>query len=266
MIQSKAVQSDPNDVFMPDPRLEFEPSPRWVRVKFGGQIIADSQAVILGREKGHLPLYYFPAQDVKGEFLVATEATTHSPTKGTAVQWTVRVGDQVAERAAWSYPDPLPAAQAIQDYVAFSWPQMEAWYEEEEEVFVHPRDPYKRIDVLLSSRHVQVVLGGEVVADSHRPYLLFETGLPTRYYLPPADVRQDYLEATSTHTRCPYKGLASYWSVRVRGHYFKDIVWGYLDPIPECPKIKGLLCFFNEKVEALYVDGELQPVPQTPWS
>jgi uncharacterized protein (DUF427 family) len=111
-----------------------------------------------------------------------------------------------------------------------------------------------------------VIVGGEVVADSHRPRLLFETGLPTRYYLPKIDVRMDLLEPTDTVTRCPYKGKAQYWSVRVGDKVFRDMVWSYSPSMPECPRIDDLVCFFNERVEAIVVDGERQPVPRTRWS
>jgi uncharacterized protein (DUF427 family) len=142
---------------------------------------------------------------------------------------------------------------------------MDAWYEEDEQVFEHPRDPYHRVDVLQSSRQVRVEIGGQVVAESRHPRLLFETNLPTRYYLPVEDVRMDLLEATQTSTVCPYKGTASYW--RLRGDPpARDVAWSYLDPIPEIPKIRGLIAFFNERVDALYVDDELQDKPKTPWS
>jgi uncharacterized protein (DUF427 family) len=142
---------------------------------------------------------------------------------------------------------------------------MDGWYEEEEEIFVHPRDPYKRIDAVPSSRHVRIVINGETVADTRRPVLLFETGLPTRYYIPSEDIRMELFEPAVGTTSCPYKGVASYWSAKIGDKVFRNIVWSYLDPIPECPKIRGLLSFFNEKVD-IYVDGELQPRPKTPWS
>jgi uncharacterized protein (DUF427 family) len=113
---------------------------------------------------------------------------------------------------------------------------------------------------------VRVVIGGETVADTHRPRLLFETGLPTRYYIPKVDVRMDLLTATDSHTRCPYKGIASYWTAKVAGQEVKDIAWAYPAPIPECSKIENLVSFYNERVDAIHVDGELQPVPQTAWS
>ena len=166
----------------------------------------------------------------------------------------------------WAYEDPIPASEVIKGYVAFYWNRVDRWFEEDEEVFVHPRDPYKRVDVLSSSRRVEVIVGGETVADTTRPRLLFETGLPTRYYIPPEDVRMDRLAGTGTQTRCPYKGVARYWSVRVGEEVFEDVVWSYPEPIAECPAIRGLLCFFNERVEAIRVDGEAEPKPETRWS
>jgi uncharacterized protein (DUF427 family) len=142
---------------------------------------------------------------------------------------------------------------------------MDAWYEEEEQVFVHPRDPYHRVDVLESSRHVRVKVAGEVVAETERPMVLFETGLPPRYYMPPEDVHEKVLVASEKTTQCPYKGTASYYSVEAGGERVEDLVWYYPEPIPEAAKIEGLLCFFNERVD-LEVDGEQQERPRTQWS
>ena len=264
MVHQKTV-SKADDIYIPDHRIEWEPSPRWVRVRFGGETIADSKRVMLMRETGHLPVYYFPQADVRLDLLAASDHTTSSPHKGAATHWHLKAGDRVAENAAWGYLNPDPDWAAIKGYLAFDWPKMDAWFEEEEEVFVHPRDPYKRIDVLPSSRHVKVVVDGVTVADTRRPHLLFETSLPTRYYIPQEDVRLDLLQPSDTRTRCPYKGQASYWSVKIGQQVYPDIVWSYPDPIPECPKVRGLLCFFNEKVDLL-IDGALQKRPQTPWS
>jgi uncharacterized protein (DUF427 family) len=170
-------------------------------------------------------------------------------------------GRQLVERAAYQYQN----RPELERCIALYWHKMDNWFEEEEEVFVHARDPYKRVDAMPSSRHVRVIVDGESVAETDVPVLLFETSLPTRYYIPAADVNMDYLTPTDSHTRCPYKGLASYWSVSAGDKVYKDLVWSYLDPIPECPKIKGLLSFFNEKVD-LYVDGELQERPRSYWS
>jgi uncharacterized protein (DUF427 family) len=246
-------------------RVHVEPTPRRVRVTFNGQTVADSKRALLLRETGHLPVYYFPPEDVRGEFLEPTELHTRCPYKGEASYWSVRVGDRVAENAMWGYLDPLPGREDIGGYRAFYWQRMDGWYEEDDEVFAHPRDPYHRVDVLHSSRHIRVEIGGQTVAHSTRPRLLFETGLPTRYYLPVEDVRMDLLEPTETSSICPYKGTASYW--RLRGDRTgRDVAWSYLDPIPECPKIRGLIAFFNERVDALDVDGERLEKPKTPWS
>jgi uncharacterized protein (DUF427 family) len=242
------------------------PSPRHVSVRFGGETIASSRRVVLLREAGCLPVYYFPPEDVRTDLLEPTERKSRCPYKGEASHWSVRVGEKLAAEAAWSYLEPAKECREIARHFAFRWSRMDAWYEEDEEVFVHPRDPFKRVDVLRSLRHVRIVVGGETVAETRRPFLLFETGHPTRYYLPPEDVRTELLEPSETRTRCPYKGIASYWSVRVGASFFEDLVWSYLDPIPECPKIKGLFCFFNERVDALYVDGALEPPPVTRWS
>ena len=245
------------------PGVTIEPSPRRVRAYFGGLAVADSTRVLLAFEPRRLPVYWFPAADVRTDVLTPTRPGG-GPAAGTA-RWTLRVGDRIAEHAAWSYPDPDPERAALKDHVAFYWNKMDAWYEEDDEVFVHPRDPYARVDVLHSSRRVRVELGGRLLAESTRPRLLFETGLPTRYYLPKQDVRMELLEPSATTTRCPYKGVAVYWSLRLGDTLVKDIVWSYPLPIPECPKIENLLSFFNEQVD-IFVDGELQPRPVTNWS
>ena len=243
--------------------MHVEPSPRWVRVKFNGEIIADSKRAVLLRETGHLPVYYFPPEDVRQDVLEPTDQHTRCPFKGEASYWTVRVGDAVAENVMWGYQDPLPEREDIRGYRAFYWAKMDAWYEEEEQIFAHPRDPYHRVDVVESSRHIRVEIGGQTVAESRRPRLLFETGLPTRYYLPVEDVRMDLLEATQTTSVCPYKGQASYW--RLAGDPAgRDVAWSYQNPIPQCPGIKGLISFLQRMVDALVVDEELQPTPAPP--
>lgn len=238
------------------------PSDRWVRVKFGDTFIADSRQTYLLVQYGlgRLPTYYFPPKNVRQDLLAVSQKQT-----GGKAFYSVEAGGQMAEMAAWRFVAPPPELKELTGYFSFVWDKMDAWYEEEEEVFVHARDPYKRVDVMPSSRHVKVVIEGVTVAESHRPYLLFETHLPIRYYLRQEDVRMDLLIPTALHTQCPYKGLADYWSVKSGDQVLENLVWSYPDPIPEMPKIKGLYCFFNEKVE-LYVDGELQPRPRTPWS
>lgn len=241
-------------------------SPRHVRVFFAGETIADSKRAKLVREAEVLPAYYFPKEDVRTDLFVPSEIKSSCPVKGDAVYSSIRVGGKLVENAAWSYRDPLPGAAMIRDHVAFDWPKMDKWMEEDEEIFKHARDPFKRVDAIPSRRHVQIVIDGQTIAETRRPTLVFETNHPVRYYLPQEDVRMDLLFPSKTESRCPYKGLASYWSVRTGAETFADLVWGYMNPIAEIPKIKGLLCFFHERGCDIYVDGELVPTPKTKWA
>ena len=172
----------------------------------------------------------------------------------------MRVDGAVAQSAAKRYLDsPLTA---IRDLVRFEWSAMDEWLEEDEPVYTHPRDPYTRVDILASSRHVRVEVDGVTVADSVRPVILFETGLPPRYYLPLSDVRTDLLTPTDTQTHCPYKGTATYWSVDTGHGVRPDLVWMYRAPLAESQKVAGLACFYDEKVD-VYLDGERQERPRT---
>ena len=248
------------------PRTQIEATARRVRVRFGGQTIADSRQVkLVFAGPRRIPAYYFPLADVRREFLKESARSVDHPGLGQARLWSVEVGEQRAADSAWGFAEPLPEAAELKDHVTFRWSDMEAWFEEDDEVFVHARDPYTRVDVLHSSRHIKVVVDGVTVAESHRPHLLFETHLPTRYYLPKLDVRLDLLTPSETHTHCPYKGVASYYNLTVNGKTYQNFVWYYPAPLPEIPKIENLLCFYNEKVD-LYVDGELQERPQSPFA
>jgi uncharacterized protein (DUF427 family) len=248
-------------------RLRTESCPKRVRAYVGPEAVADSTSVRTMFESGHLPVYYFPLGDVREEFFVESEHHTVCPYKGTASYYSVKVGDRLVENAAWTYPTPIESAPAgLAGHVAFYWDKMDAWFEEDEEVFVHPRDPYKRVDTLHSSRHIEVRIGGKTVSDTRRAVLLFETYLPTRYYVPKLDVRLDLLEDSEKLTRCPYKGEASYYSVRIGDDLFPDIAWFYRHPTLECSKIENMVCFFNEKVDEIIVDGEPVPKPNTQWS
>ncbi|HEY6788563.1 MAG TPA: DUF427 domain-containing protein [Trebonia sp.] len=246
-------------------RVRTEPNHRRVRVFFGGQAVADSSRTIYLFETGHLPVYYFPREDVRFGLLEPTSHHTHCPWKGDASYYDVVAGGRRAENAVWAYPAPIDSVPELKDYVAFYWDKADAWFEEDDEVYKHARDPYHRVDVLNSSRHVEVRVNGVLVADTRRPRVLFETGLPVRYYVPKLDVRQELLIASARRSRCPYKGEAVYWSVQAGDEVLEDIVWSYPSPIPEAPKIENLLAFFNEKVD-ITVDGAPQERPVTKWS
>jgi len=244
--------------------MEWLPTPKRVRVLFNGKYIADSRRARLLREAGHPPVYYFPAEDVRTDLLHPTDHTTTCPYKGEARYWSVELEGREAENAVWSYPEPIPEAAPIAGYLAFYWNKVDAWFEEDQQVYVHPRDPYTRLDTLRSSVPVKVIVNERVAAESRRPVLLFETGLPTRYYLPPADVNMELLVPSDTVTRCPYKGEARYYSVRIDDRIYPDLVWYYPYPTTELAGIQGLFCFYAEKVEAFLVDGTPQEQPQPP--
>jgi len=242
-----------------------EPTARRVRVYFAGTTVADSTSVVVLFNGARVPVYYFPRSDVHLELLEGSDRHEADPRLGERAYASLVVGSRRAEDAVFSYPNPIVDGPDLSDYVSFVWDAMDAWYEEDEQILRHARDPYKRVDVLHSSRHIRVIVDGTIVADSRRPMLLFETGLPVRYYLPKLDVRMDLLTPTATRTRCPYKGEAVYWSLEVAGRRLEDIVWSYPAPIPEIPKIENLLSFYNEKVD-IEVDDALLERPRTTWS
>src|SRR6201996_766205 len=190
--------------------VKTAPTAKRVRPYLAGRLVPDTRHAVMVWEIPYYPAYYLPAADVTAE-LVPTGKTEHSPSRGEAVLYDVRIGDAVAEGAARRYPDsPL---EALRDLVRFDWDAMSEWLEEAEPVYTPPRDPFHRVDILASSRHVRVEVDGVTVADSVQPVILFETGLPPRYYLPLSDIRTDLLTPSVNETHCPYKGTATYWSV-----------------------------------------------------
>jgi uncharacterized protein (DUF427 family) len=248
---------------MPESRglIYFEPSPRRMRARLGGETIVDSRHAMLLHEHGHLPIYYFPEDEVRMDLLEPTDHHTKCPWKGEASYWSVRAGDRVAENAAWAYPDPLDDAPALAGYVALYWDKMDEWLEEDEPAIGHARDPYHRVDILQTSRHVKVSVGGEMVAESTNPVVIYETGLPPRWYFKPDEVREQLLEPSDGQSTCAYKGVASYWTVGDED----DVAWYYPRPTRDAERVKDRIAFFNERVD-IEVDGELQERPETQWS
>lgn len=234
--------------------LYFEDTPKRVRAVFAGETIADSRNARLLFETAIMPVHYFPKEDVRMDLLAPTDHTTHCPFKGDASYWTIKVGEAEAENAAWGYPEPRPESSWLDGYIALYWDKMNHWFEEDEEILGHPRDPYHRVDVLQSSQRVKVSANGEVIAESVRPMALFETGFPARYYLPPEDVNSDLLASSETKTRCPYKGLASYRTVEANGERIEDAVWTYPEPLSEAERVKDHLCFYDGKVSVEVAD------------
>jgi uncharacterized protein (DUF427 family) len=246
-------------------RVRLEPTERRVRAVVGATTIADSKRAQLLFLPPPFNSYAIPRDDVRLDVLSEYGQAISIPGVGEVARWSIAADGEVRQDAAWTFPHPPVGLEPLAGLVVFRWRLVDAWYEEDDEVFVHPRDPYHRVDVLNSSRHVKVSVGGEVLADTRRPRLLFETGLPVRYYIPKLDVRMELLEPNQTTSRCPYKGIASYWSVRAAGTVHPDLAWSYKSPIPECPKIENLIAFFNERID-LDVDEERLDRPITPWS
>jgi uncharacterized protein (DUF427 family) len=215
--------------------LRYEPTPKWVRAELGGHTVVDTKrALLVWKADTVVPGYAVPSDDVRLQ--------------------------ELPERAATALDD-----ADLQGYLALDFHAFDAWFEEDEPIVGHPRDPFKRIDIRESSRHVQVRVAGETVADSRRAHLLFETGLPVRYYLPPEDVRRELLTPTDHQTYCAYKGQASYWSVDAGGERQENLAWTYTEPLSDSRQITGLIAFFNERADIL-VDGEPVGRPRTQWS
>lgn len=254
----------PSNFFQIQHAVNLEPTARWVRVKMDGETIADSKNALLFLDWNiNFPTYFFPQRDINMDLLQSSVLS--ASLKENFLHWSVQSGDMIADNAAWGFSQPPQGMEALQDYITFRWEKPISWFVEEEEMFVHARDPHKRIDVLASSRHIEVKVEGETIADTRRPHLLFETFLPTRYYIPQEDVRMDLLQESTTTSGCAYKGFANYYSVKGKNQLVEDIVWTYPNPNPEYFKIEGLLCFYNEKVD-IYVDGELESRPISPFS
>lgn len=226
--------------------MYLEESPRRVRARFAGETVVDSRRPRLLHESGRLPVFLFDEADVRSELLRAGEDG----------RFDLVVGERVAEDAATRHSDGM-----LDGLYRFAWDVMDEWLEEDELQLGHARDPYHRIDVRATSRNVRVSVAGEQVAESTRAKVLFETGLPPRWYLPAEDVRMDLLTPTDSSSVCAYKGVASYWSLAEE----EDLVWTYRDPLHDALEVKDLLAFFNERVD-LELDGEAQERPRTQWS
>ena len=241
---------------MPRDRITLVPTQKRIRVMAGAATVADSAATLLLLETGHRPVYYFPRADVRMDLMEPTGHHTRCPYKGEASYFSLKADGRAVENAVWSYEQPIEGMEPIAGRLAFYWGKVDRWLEEDEEIFGHPRDPFHRVDVVPSAREVRVVFAGETVARTRRGLFLFETGLPARYYVPQADVRMDLLTPSPTTSLCPYKGRASYWSLGVGERAVPDAAWAYMDPLPECRRIKGHLAFYPEKVDQVEVEGE----------
>ena len=231
-------------------RVRVEQGAKRIRGFVGGELVVETFKPLLVWEKLHYPTYYFPLDDVRAELLTSEGRTSHSPSRGDAEVMTLAAGGVSRSGAALRY-DRSPF-ESLWETVRFEWDAVDAWFEEDEQVFTHARDPYTRVDILPSSRDVRIEADGIVIAQSDKPTLLFETRLPVRYYLPKTDIRMDLLSPRDTVTHCPYKGEAEYWSLK-HDDANGAVAWSYRTPLPESQKIAGLVAFYPEKVD-IYVD------------
>jgi uncharacterized protein (DUF427 family) len=235
------------------PSEHAEPVPRRVRGMLAGRTVLDTTAALYVWEWPPYPQFYIPERDLAADALI-DEQHEQKLKRGTAKRYGLRVGDKDVPEALRIYQDgPLAG------YARLEWNALDAWFEEDEQIFVHPRNPYARVDALRSTRHIKVSLDGVVLAESHSPVLLFETGLPTRYYINPTEVNLGYLLPSPTRTQCPYKGITSgYWSTPE----VEDVAWTYHFPLPACAAIAGLIAFYNERVD-IELDGVALERPKT---
>ena len=233
----------------PKHRILFEDYQRRMRALVGGHTVVDSTRGKLLHESNIHAVYYAPIDDFDRDALVASDHHTHCPFKGDASYWSLKVGDREVENAVWYYPEPLAESRWLDGYAALYWDKADLWLCEDEPVRGHMRNPYHRVDVMESSRRVKVKVNGTTVAESDRPKMLFETGIPARAYLLRADVLPGILERSQTTTHCPYKGNATYWHVRTPDGLAQDAAWSYETPLPEAGKVMDHLSFAGDGVE-----------------
>lgn len=237
---------------LPERLLFTEPLRRRVRVRFNGTWIADSEDVVVLHEPGRYPVAYFPRGDIAGQALTAMDKATRHRDLGDTAWYAVHAGDRTVERAAWEFTA-LPAhAAELQNKVAFAWRAMDAFYEEDERILGHAADAYHRIDIRSTSRTLDVRLGGEQIARSERPLVLFESGFAPRWYVPRADIDEARLRPVEGRTFCPYKGLCDYYDVGAAHR----AAWSYPEAYREVDRIGGLVSFEPDRVEVT-LDGTL---------
>ncbi|HEY4459523.1 MAG TPA: DUF427 domain-containing protein [Pseudonocardiaceae bacterium] len=242
---------------LPERLLFAEPLRRRMRVKFGDQWIVDSSDVVLLHEPDHYPVAYFPRADIAPGVLVDTERVTDHQDLGKTAWFRVSAGEHTAQRAAWQHIDLPGYADVLRDRVAFAWRSMDAFYEEDERIVGHAADLYHRNDIRSTFHHLVVKDGDQVIADSKRPLVLYESGFAPRWYVPREDIDAAALTPIDGQTFCPYKGLASYYDIGSHGR----AAWSYLDAWPEVRRVRGLVSFEPDKIE-VYLDGmrqELEP-------
>jgi uncharacterized protein (DUF427 family) len=227
----------------PAHRVLFEPDPRRLRAEVAGHVVLDTIHARLLHETGIRPVAYAPLEDFDQAVLERTPTRTHCPFKGDASYWSIRVGDDLREDAVWAYEDPIERAPWLRGFAALAYDRADRWLVEDEPVAGRLRDPYHRVDVHASSRPVSVSAGDDLIAQTTRPVLVFETSMPARAYVPRGDLVAGHLAPSSKQTTDPYMGDASYWHVLAGGERFEDAAWSYELPLAAAMKVAGYVCF-----------------------
>lgn len=250
---------------VPSHLLYAEPYFPRVRAILAGETLVDSTATILLHETGRLPVFWFPPAALHGDLALPAERHDDVPALGVIGFHDVRVAERLEPGAVRVLERPADGGPLPPTFVSLDWDAVDEWFVEDEQLFGHPRDPYSRIDVWKTTRHVRVLLDEVVLADTRRARILVETALPPRFYVPPEDVRTDLLLPSPHRSRCAYKGSASYWHVRVSDRLEEDLVWTYATPQHDAEPVRDMLCFFNERVD-IELDDEIRERPTTQWS
>lgn len=231
----------------PQHKLLFSSFPRRIRALLGGEVVADSDRTMLLHESNIFPVLYVPIGDVSMDLLTRTDHRTHCPFKGDASYWTITAGDRVAENAAWGYETPIDTAPWLGGYIAIEWSRVDQWFDEDDEIFGHIRDPYHRVDARPTSRRIQVSISDNPVADTTSAFVVSETGFPNRYYIPDTDIETDRFRGSETTSHCPHKGDALYWSLA--NPETLDVAWSYPAPLEEATRVARHWSFDGPTVE-----------------
>ncbi|KAI2463716.1 DUF427-domain-containing protein [Annulohypoxylon bovei var. microspora] len=243
--------------------VKTQPTSRRIRILFDGEYIVDTTSALYVWEHEYYPYYYVPFKSFHGAL------PSYSPIDKNSPYWTAKLTPHTrsTDRILVFGGNMGQRSEVLKNMVRFEFGAADAWFEEDVPIYVHPKDPFRRVDVLHSTRSLEVRVAGELVAKTNSSYHLYETGLPCRYYIPPTAVKRNILKESETTTACPYKGEANYYEVWLQGAKVEDLVWYYKTPTLECANIAGCLCFYHEREEVeIKLDGEVLKQPKTPWS
>ena len=237
-------------------RVFLETCNKRIRLKFNKTFVVDSLRSRLLFEDGHIPMYYFPKDDIETKYFSKTDLITNCPYKGDATYWTLEINGRKVINAAWSYEQPLYSQEQLKGLLAFYWKSIDNWYEEEEEIFSHPKDPYVRLDAIKSNRKIRIFFDELLIAESNNSTILFQTGLPPQYYFLKNDIIPE-LKLADIKSRCAYRGIADHFSININNKFLENIAMSFKRPPSEMTGIKDLICFDHNKINIVANDSNL---------